>query len=111
MKKLISKDYGTLLVEMALEAALGILAGIDDRPGFAAGLGMEASRTVTGLAARVADFGIGKLKARVGRTCEVSGLIAVTLDALLAANVGSSGNSCSWCENDAVGTFARNQEE
>lgn len=100
----------TAFIEMACETRLGRLARVDDVVTTAASLRMQAAWAVTGLAAGVADLGVGDGEIGMAGRAEVIGQIGVTLGALLTADKISSRN-IGRRHDGASGYDTRDQEE
>ena len=82
---------GTFLVQMALEASVRILPGVDDLTGdFAAVFGMERAGAVAGLATDVQPLGRVQIQAGMGGTMEIPGDGIVAIRALFGADITRS---------------------
>ena len=96
-------------VDVALEAGLGRLLGIDDITATAAGGGVEAAGTVAGFATGGAQLGIGEGDLGVAGRLEVVGLVGMTLGALFVADIGGAGDIRGG-EDGAIHADATDQE-
>jgi hypothetical protein len=96
-------------VEVAGEAGFGRFQWIDDKRDIAAGLAMEASGTVAGLAADVEGVIAVGMESRVGGGGEVSDERIVAFGAGVGADVGSAGYG--WGRHDGMGEGAAGDED
>ena len=98
------------LVQVAGEAGLGRLAGIDNGALAAARLDVQRAGSVAGLTADVSTLGVLEGEPAVGRTVEVAGLILVALHALLGADIFGACN-LRGRHQGSIGHHATDQKE
>ena len=95
-----------LLVQVALKAGFRRFVWIDDRVARAAGLVMDASGTVAGLAPDVFGIIAWRFQPCVARGLKIAGDVCMTFLAAFRARKGGSGY-LRWRHNDATDTNAR----
>jgi len=98
-------------VEMTLKAGRGVLAGVDDEFGAAAGLDVFATGAVAGFAAGFAGHGrVGDVDPRVGTGREFPDDLLVAIQASLIADVVRAGNLQRHCDYSRRGGTGVQQE-
>ena len=102
-------EFATL-IQVALEARLRRVAGIDDRARLTACFHVERGRSVAGFALEIGAVASGGLKFGVCRIMECARELFVALGALLRADIGRSGH-LRRCDDGAFGHHAGNEEQ